>query len=408
MFSASLRIPLFVSILFSPISTFAQKDTSSPLQGIFPPLTPFINYGNLIITYEPSRFILQGDINSGVEATPNDTSTAPNAISIVPFEDYGNPLLPINTTQLYTLVMIDPDAPSRASPTAAQILHFVQAGLKITTGLGETESVCLELTATVPPVIPYHGPAPPVDTGLHRYISLLFMQSGDTVDLGSFSADMRRGFNVESFAKNNTFGPPLAGAYFRAQNAGNSGNTTAPEDDTAKTDFIAIDGPLVIDTSSPTPPARQTSDPYPMVTLSEIVYEGTLTHSLSPSMTGEVDGDPETDSVEYSGRIGHWTMTAPGVDEHVVVTTTTEAPVPTLLEIDTSSIPTLQGSGNCSASVTMVQHVGSEKPSASASVSATSRLDGPINDNSAVGESTGVVMLMGVLAGGTIYITSIL
>ncbi|KAF8423901.1 phosphatidylethanolamine-binding protein, partial [Tirmania nivea] len=238
MFFLPLRIFLLVSILFSPISTLAQNDNSSPLQGIFPPLTPFINYGNLIIAYESSRFILQGNTNSGVEATPNDTSTAPKAISITPFGGYGNPFLPINTTQLYTLVMIDPDTPSLANPTTSQILHFVQTGLRITISLAKTsESMGLRLTATVPPVVPYRGPAPPVDTGLHRYIFLLFMQPDDNIDLGSFSADNRRNFDVQNFARNNTFGPPLAGAYFQAQNAANSGNNTVPEKGTTMEEF---------------------------------------------------------------------------------------------------------------------------------------------------------------------------
>ncbi|KAF8446543.1 phosphatidylethanolamine-binding protein [Terfezia claveryi] len=401
MFFSTLRIPLLVSILFSPISTFARKDNSSSLQGIFPPLTPFINYGNLIIAYESPGFTLQGNINSGVEATPNDTSNAPNAISIAPFEGYGNPFLPINTTQLYTLVMVDPDAPSRENPTAAQFLHFVQAGLRITTDLGETtESVYHRLTTTVPPVVPYRAPAPAVDTGLHRYIFLLFMQPSDNVDLGSFSTDNRRIFDVQSFERNNTFGPPLAGAYFQAQNAANSGISSVP-DDTTTNDFIVndpgVNDPLVIDTSIPTPPALLTDVPYLTVVRSEIVYEGTLTYSPPAPLTWDVDKTVSVDipvSMELPGQIGDWTMTAPGdLGEQIIVTATTELPVPTS-EMATTSVPTLSGS----ASV-VIQQAGTEKPSASVT-SSPNWLDGPILDNSAVGKPVGVTMLMGILAAG--------
>ena len=397
-----------MSVLFAPISTFARNDYPSLLQGTFPPLTPFINYGNLIITYESSGFTLQGNINSGVEATTNDISNPPSAISITPFEGYGNPFLPINTTQLYTLVMIDPDSPSRANPTAAQILHLVQTGLRITTDLGETtESAHLGLTATVPPLVPYLAPAPQVDTGLHRYIFLLFMQPGDNVDLGSFSADNRINFDVQSFIRSNTFGPPAAGAYLQAQNAANSGNSIVLEGDTTRDEIIInINDPLVIDTSIPTPPVRLTGVPHLTVVRSEIVYEGTLIYS-PPAWITDIVG-PITISVEVPGQIGDWTMTAPGdIGEQMTETTTREAPVPTS-EMATPSVPTLrESSDSSSTSVAEVQQVGTEKPSASVSTSPP-RLDGPILDNSAVGKPAGVTMLMGVLVGGTVYLTFIL
>lgn len=264
-------------------------------------------------------------------------------------------------------------------------------------------------------MVPYRGPAPPVDTGLHRYILLLFMQPSDNIDLDSFPADNRRNFDVESFAWNNNFGPPLAGAYFQAQNAENSETSTVPENESTRDeinfDDPAVDGPLVIDTSIPTPPTQRPGDSYPTMT-SEIVYEGTLTYSLSPSMTGEVDGDPVTDSVDLSGQIGDWTMTAPGdAGEQVSVTITTEAPVPTSEKV-TSSVPALRESSESTTSIAGIQQTGIETPSVSASASAStsvpSWLNNPASDNSAVGKSTGVTMLMGVLAGGTIYLTSIL
>ena len=259
-----------------------------------------------------------------------------------------------------------------------------------------TKSAYLGLTATVPPVVPYLAPAPPVDTGLHRYIFLLFMQPGDNVDLGSFSAVNRRNFDVQSFAKNNTFGPPLAGAYFQFQNAKNSGNSTVDS-------FFIVDDndQLVIDTNTPTPHVRKTSDPYPTMARSGSNYVGTLTYSLPASITGEVDGSLVTDSIDLSGQIGDWTMTAPAeVSEQM---TTTEVPA-TRLEIVTSTL-----SDSSSTSVVRVERVGTESPSASAS--ASTRLDGPIietTDNSAVGKPGGVTMLMGVLVGGTVYLTSIL
>ncbi|XP_049304328.1 protein D1-like isoform X1 [Bactrocera dorsalis] len=66
---------------------------------------------------------------------------------------------------LYTLIMVDPDAPSRAEPTSREILHWLVInipGNKVAEGQTVAE---------------YIGSGPPEGTGLHRYVFLVFKQT---------------------------------------------------------------------------------------------------------------------------------------------------------------------------------------------------------------------------------------
>ena len=59
--------------------------------------------------------------------------------------------------ELYTLIMYDPDTPH------GDYVHWLIINIKDNIKNGEI-------------IIPYKGPAPPMNTGIHRYIFLLFRQ----------------------------------------------------------------------------------------------------------------------------------------------------------------------------------------------------------------------------------------
>lgn len=66
---------------------------------------------------------------------------------------------------LYTLLMVDPDAPSRQKPSYREALHWLVVnvpGNKVTDGQVVAE---------------YIGSGPPEGTGLHRYVFLVFKQA---------------------------------------------------------------------------------------------------------------------------------------------------------------------------------------------------------------------------------------
>lgn len=68
---------------------------------------------------------------------------------------------------LYTVVCVDPDAPTRGSTEYGLINHWVQGGLK-------TEGGGIDVLQTEPPLVPYAGPS--LKRTGHRYVFLLYEQ----------------------------------------------------------------------------------------------------------------------------------------------------------------------------------------------------------------------------------------
>lgn len=106
---------------------------------------------------------------------------------------------------LYTLVMIDPDAPSRFQYTEREYKHWIVINIKGTdVKKGKT-------------IVSYFPPSPPPSMGLHRYVFLLFKQEEALKD--SVSNESRRAnFHVAKFAAENQLGDPIAGNFLQAEN----------------------------------------------------------------------------------------------------------------------------------------------------------------------------------------------
>ena len=69
----------------------------------------------------------------------------------------------------YTLVLTDPDAPSRASPTLREWVHWVRVNIPGDNLPCDGEDGGDDLKT-------YVGAGPPASTGLHRYVFLLYKQ----------------------------------------------------------------------------------------------------------------------------------------------------------------------------------------------------------------------------------------
>ncbi|KAH3759685.1 protein D2 [Pelomyxa schiedti] len=100
---------------------------------------------------------------------------------------------PESPSTLYTLVMTDPDAPSRASPKFREWRHWVVVNIP-----GSDLSAGKTLAS-------YMGPAPPPGTGPHRYIFLLFRQNKPVT--ASPFGDNRGAWKVNGFASANGLVP---------------------------------------------------------------------------------------------------------------------------------------------------------------------------------------------------------
>jgi len=109
----------------------------------------------------------------------------------------------------YLLCMTDPDAPSRANPVRREFRHWLVGNIpgdKLDQGETLTE---------------YVGSGPPKDTGLHRYVFLLYKQPGkihfEEPFISNRTRDTRPNFSIKAFAQRYSLGNPLAGNFYQAQ-----------------------------------------------------------------------------------------------------------------------------------------------------------------------------------------------
>lgn len=106
--------------------------------------------------------------------------------------------------------MTDPDAPSRKEPTFREWHHWLVGNIPGDNVLkGEVLSE-------------YIGSGPPPDTGLHRYVFLVYEQPGrinfsDVKKLKNNSADNRGGFSIRKFAEKYKLGQPICGNLYQAK-----------------------------------------------------------------------------------------------------------------------------------------------------------------------------------------------
>ncbi|CAA6672929.1 unnamed protein product [Spirodela intermedia] len=141
-------------------------------------LDPFTRKVSLRITYSAR------EVTNGKEFKPSAVVNQPRV------EVGGNDL-----RTFYTLVMVDPDAPSPSDPNLREYLHWLVTDIPATTGatFGQ-EIVC------------YESPRPTM--GIHRFVFVLFQQQN---------------FNTRDFAEVYNLGSPIAAVYFDCQRETGSG-----------------------------------------------------------------------------------------------------------------------------------------------------------------------------------------
>jgi len=154
-----------------------------------------------VIDVQPKASI-KVDYNSGVAAQQG------NELKPTQVKDQPRFTYEAKPDDHYTLVMVDPDAPSRKEPKLREILHFMVANIP---GQDVDKGDVLA---------EYIGSGPPQGTGLHRYIFLLFKQSGRLESKMKISKTSRNGrvnFSIRKFAKEHNLGDPIAANFYQAQ-----------------------------------------------------------------------------------------------------------------------------------------------------------------------------------------------
>ncbi|XP_027111663.1 protein MOTHER of FT and TFL1 homolog 1-like [Coffea eugenioides] len=131
-----------------------------------------------------------------------------NGCEIKPSHSAHKPAVRVNGSRaraasLFTLVMVDPDAPSPSDPTFREWLHWIVVNIPE----GGDASEGKELVA-------YQGPQPP--TGIHRYVFALFKQRG-RMEKPKTLPEPRHNFTTRQFASHNELGLPVAAVYFNSQ-----------------------------------------------------------------------------------------------------------------------------------------------------------------------------------------------
>ncbi|KAL0442846.1 UNVERIFIED_CONTAM: protein MOTHER of FT and TFL1 [Sesamum latifolium] len=132
-----------------------------------------------------------------------------NGIDINPISAAQRPRLLITGSvaaappNYYTLVMVDPDAPSPSEPTFREWLHWLVIDIPEGSDASEGKEV-----------MEYMGPQPP--TGIHRYVFVAFKQNGLMKTVRRRPVE-RGHFNTRQFASENDLGLPAAALYFNSQ-----------------------------------------------------------------------------------------------------------------------------------------------------------------------------------------------
>ncbi|CAJ0950567.1 unnamed protein product, partial [Mesorhabditis belari] len=133
----------------------------------------------------------------GNELTTDDVANAPTEISF-----------DADSKKLYTVLLTDPDAPSRENPQYGPWRHFVRVNANGT-----------ELNTSGDVITPYIGAKPPSDTGFHRYVWLAYEQRNGTInppEVIDFPA--RRNWQLNEWLAENGLEGPVAGNFFEARN----------------------------------------------------------------------------------------------------------------------------------------------------------------------------------------------
>ncbi|XP_066160275.1 protein FLOWERINGUS T isoform X1 [Oryza sativa Japonica Group] len=180
-------------------------------------------------------------INYGEKEITNGTGVRSSAVFTAPHVEIEGR----DQTKLYTLVMVDPDAPSPSKPEYREYLHWIGMQPSRKGGgcflsnhqqLKNSCSICywvgdrhprgnrctfwlsswtVVICPTAPQgneIVPYEAPRPPA--GIHRLVFVLFKQEArQTV----YAPGWRQNFNVRDFSAFYNLGPPVAALYFNCQ-----------------------------------------------------------------------------------------------------------------------------------------------------------------------------------------------
>jgi len=213
-----MMFPKFLSFSILALAATALPSRSTPDLSLADVVAAFKQAGvvpDVLHEFNPVAFLYETftrpdgsfvTVTPGTVLVQNDTHTIPEFS--VAFEDK----CPWDSSQRFVLTLVDPDAPSAAAPTKAQIRHLLATDLYLD---GESTHVpgARVLVSSVPPVSPYVVPNPGAGSGNHRYTAVLYAQPPD-LNISFLNVTNITNFNIEEFAERANLCMPLAGDFF--------------------------------------------------------------------------------------------------------------------------------------------------------------------------------------------------
>lgn len=114
-------------------------------------------------------YLTNKEVSLGNTLKPEDAQEQP-ILQITPESE--------DNSKTYTIVLTDPDAPSRNDTKWSEFCHWIVTDVKLPsleaiTASATAESMSIDLSRSRE-LIKYMGPAPPEKTGKHRYVFLLY------------------------------------------------------------------------------------------------------------------------------------------------------------------------------------------------------------------------------------------
>jgi phosphatidylethanolamine-binding protein (PEBP) family uncharacterized protein len=133
------------------------------------------------------------EVKYGNELKPSDVKSEPN----IKWD--------CEPDNFYTLVHVDPDAPSKENPRFREWRHWLVINIP-----GNDISKGEVLSK-------YMGASPPKGTGLHRYVFLLFKQT-EKLNIPKMNDNERASFRIKQWAAQYNLGNPISCNFYIAQN----------------------------------------------------------------------------------------------------------------------------------------------------------------------------------------------
>lgn len=114
-------------------------------------------------------FLTNKEVSLGNTLKPEDAQEQP-ILQITPESE--------DESKTYTIVLTDPDAPSRKDTKWSEFCHWIVTDVKLPsleaiTASATAESMSIDFSRSRE-LVKYMGPAPPEKTGKHRYVFLLY------------------------------------------------------------------------------------------------------------------------------------------------------------------------------------------------------------------------------------------